>query len=323
MKIYSKQNVLDTINAMISGGRLAHSFLLFGEKGTGKKTLAEYIAMLMLCENHNACGECHHCKRIAANTHPDVIRPERSGKTLIYKRDTVRQICSDAFIMPNDCDKKIYIFADCENMEDSTQNLMLKLIEEPPDYAYFIFTATAKSAFLPTILSRVISIGVSECSEQECRDALKDMGKYTDDNIDEAVSCFPGNIGNCIDYLEGRDIVEYTESARKIVNGIISGNEYDLLKALTDIGDNREKLKQILLMTNKIIRDGCALRLNRDGGDIRRTGCYEYGAEQLSQRMSFRRADALHEALTETIGFCSSNVNTAAATAALCGKLVK
>jgi DNA polymerase-3 subunit delta' len=56
-----------------------------------------------------------------------------------------------------------------------TQNLMLKLIEEPPDHAYFIFTASGKSAFLPTILSRVIALGVSECSEQECREALADM----------------------------------------------------------------------------------------------------------------------------------------------------
>ena len=321
MRIYSKKNVLDSVSAMINGGRLAHAFLLFGEKGTGKKTLAEYIAMLLLCENGTACGTCRHCRRIQSNTHPDVIRPERSGKSLIYRRETVRGICSDAFVKPNDCDRKIYIFSDCENMEEGTQNLMLKLIEEPPDHAYFIFTATGRSAFLPTILSRVISLGVSECSEQECRDALADTGKYSAELIDEAVSCFSGNIGNCIDYLDGKEIASYVETTKKIISGIISADEYTIIKALNDIGDNREKIKEILSMTDRVIRDGCILRLNSDGTDIRRTGCYPYGAEVLSQRMSFRRAEAIHEALNKTISQCDSNVNTAVAMSALGGLL--
>lgn len=321
MKIYSKENVISSVNAMIRTGRLPHAFLLFGERGTGKKTLAEYIAMLMLCENGTACGACRHCRRIHANTHPDVIRPERSGKSLIYRRETVRDICSDAFIRPNDCDRKIYIFADCENMEEGTQNLMLKLIEEPPDHAYFIFTASGKSAFLPTILSRVIALGVSECSEQECREALADMGRYSAEQIDEAVSCFHGNIGSCIDYLDGKDIASYVEITKKIVGGIISGDEYIILKALNDIGDNREKIKEILSMTDKVVRDGCILRLNSEGNSIRLTGCYPHGAELLSQGMSFRRAQAVHEALCSAVHQCESNVNTSAAMSALCGML--
>lgn len=322
-KIYSKQSALNAFNAMLKGNRLPHAFLIFGEKGTGKKTLAEYFAMLMLCENGNACGECRNCINIQKNIHPDVIRPERSGKTLIYRRETIRDLCRDAYIKPNDCDKKIYILADCENMEETTQNLMLKLIEEPPDDAYFIFTATSKSSFLPTIISRVISIGVSECSEEECRDALIDTGKYTDEQIETALRCFPGNIGNCIDYLDGGDIVSSVSLAQQLINCIINGNEYDILKALNDIGDNRPKIREVLSMADKIIRDSIMIRLNNDGADVHRTGCYMTGSQELSQRLTLTRAEKLHTALADTVTRCFANVHTTAILSALTATIMQ
>ena len=59
MKLYSKENAVKPIEAMSRSGRFVHSYILTGEKGTGKKTFARYIAMQLLCDNHNACGECH------------------------------------------------------------------------------------------------------------------------------------------------------------------------------------------------------------------------------------------------------------------------
>ena len=58
LKLYSKDTLVSSINAMKQSGRLAHAFLLTGEKGVGKKIAAKYIAMTILCENGNACGEC-------------------------------------------------------------------------------------------------------------------------------------------------------------------------------------------------------------------------------------------------------------------------
>ena len=59
-------------------------------------------------------------------------------------------------------------------MSVPAQNTLLKLIEEPPLHAVFIFTSSTKSVFLPTILSRIISLGVNEVSHEDCRKALFD-----------------------------------------------------------------------------------------------------------------------------------------------------
>lgn len=304
LNLYSKDMLISSINAMKKSGRMAHAFLLTGEKGVGKKISADYIAMALLCENGNACGECRHCRRIITGTHPDVIKPEKSGKKQIYNKDTMRFVCSDAYVSPNDCDAKVYIFTDCESIEENTQNLMLKLIEEPPDTVYFIFTAVSRSVFLPTILSRVITIGIPECSEEDCRNALTDMG-FNSAQIDEAVSCFHGNIGSCTDYLRGGETAENVKLCREIIGAIAEGSEYNLLTALHKIGENRNRIKLIFELMDRVIRDACVMRL----GTAEMIGCDPMGAELLSRKISIHRAEIIHEAIGRTVIRCGMNVN--------------
>lgn len=312
IKLYSKETPLAAVEAMKRAGRFPHAFLLTGERGAGKKVFADHIAMTLLCENGNACGECRHCRRILSGTHPDVIKPEKSGKKQIYNRETIREICSDAFVAPNDCDEKVYIFTDCESIEENTQNLMLKLIEEPPDTAYFIFTAVSGSVFLPTILSRVVTIGIPEANEQDCAAALADTGMYSPEQVEDAVKRFHGNIGCCMEYLSGGELAENVELCRGIISSLADGNEYELLKTMHRIGDSRSRVRQVLGLADKVIRDACMIRI----GNIPLIGCDPEGAERLSGKISRRRAETIHEAIDLTSLRCMGNANVSAETAA-------
>lgn len=318
MKLYSKDALVSAVTAMKRDGRMAHAFLLTGEKGVGKKTAADYIAMTLLCERGGEvpCGECRHCRRILENTHPDVIKPEKTGKKQIYARDTMRAVCSDAYIYPNDCDAKVYIFTDCESIEENTQNLMLKLIEEPPDTAYFIFTAVSAGVFLPTIRSRVVTIGIPECSEEDCTAALADMG-YAPDRISEAVKCFHGNIGSCADFLQNGETAENVRICRDIISAICDGNEYELMAAMHRAGDGRNRIKQVMELVDKAIRDACVMRYSypmNGGGENGRNsipliGCDPEGAERLSRKLSAQRAEKIHCAAADVIEHCGANMN--------------
>lgn len=311
-KLYSKEAPAEATEAMKRTGRFPHAFLLTGEKGVGKKFFADHIAMTLLCETGSACGECRHCRRILSGSHPDVIKPEKSGKKQIYNRDTIRGICSDAFVAPNDCDAKVYIFSDCESIEESTQNLMLKLIEEPPDTAYFIFTAVSGSVFLPTILSRVVTIGIPEASEKDCAAALADTGMYSTEQIDDAVKRFHGNIGCCMEYLDRGELAENSELCREIISAVADGNEYELLKALHKIGDDRSRARLVLGLADKVIRDACIIRLE----NIPLIGCDPEGAERLSRTLSRRRAERIHEAINQAVTHCGGTANVSAEMAA-------
>ena len=113
-KIYGNRFFLDTVRGMFSSGRIAHSFLIYGEKGLGKKTAADYLAAAILCEKQNGipCGECRSCRNAAGKVHPDIIYPEHSGKLSTYTVETCRRVCADSYIAPNNGNAKVYIFSD-------------------------------------------------------------------------------------------------------------------------------------------------------------------------------------------------------------------
>lgn len=322
MTLFGKSSVTVPVSAMVRNGRIAHGFLLTGEKGVGKKTCAEYIAKSIMCENLQdgaPCGVCRQCRRIEEGVHPDVITPERTGKTLVYSADTIREMYDDAYTMPNDCDAKIYILPDCESLQERTQNILLKLIEEPPEYAYFIFTAQSKGTFLPTILSRVITLGIPECSDDECRAALREKEKYTEEQIEQAVGAFHGNIGRCESCIDGEGL-EAAELCRKIVGCMAASDEYGLCKAFAEIGENRDNVKDILGMLDKVMRDVCAVRLY--GEDAVFIGCCRDGALKLAERMSFKKAIHIHEMIGKNINYCNANINVPLALSALCGEMI-
>lgn len=320
-KIYGNSFALETFSSMFKSGRIPHSFLIYGEKGLGKKTLAGYLAMLLLCEKggNKPCGQCKACRLVKNRTHPDVIYPEQSGKLNTYTVETCRNICADAFVAPNNGDKKVYIFADSDNIQLPAQNALLKIVEEPPEAVYFIFTAESKDAFLPTILSRVTSVGVSAVSEDQCKAALA-VRNYEDSLIREAEDAFGGNIGMCIEYMENPQLQAITALTKRAADSIISKDEYGLLTAFSapELKD-REAAVSFVKMLDRIVRDSLVMRYNEN---VSAAGCYKAGASRLSERISARSAIRIHNALDNAAADIKSNVSIALLMSALCGEII-
>ena len=70
------------------------------------------------------------------------------------KAEAVRALRSDAFIRPNEAERKVYILCHSELLNQTGQNILLKLIEEGPAYAAFLFLTPNPEMLLPTIRSR-------------------------------------------------------------------------------------------------------------------------------------------------------------------------
>jgi DNA polymerase-3 subunit delta' len=325
MKIYGKETVIRSLSAMSGAERFPHTLIFTGESGVGKNTAAKYSAMLMMCENTRSenghtvpCGECRACRRIENKSHPDVIYPEVSGKSMIYSRDTLRFVVSDSFIRPNDADIKIYIFEHFEDTEAASQNVLLKVIEDPPEGVRFIFTASGKSAFLPTILSRAVTIAVPEATAKITAEALRDTGKYDEAKIKLAAESFPGNIGQAIDFLDGGNIAKSRAACIKIIDAIINTDEYALLHSLSEIGENRAVSREVITMAVKVIRDAAIIIIKDDAPLV---GCYKEGAAALAAGLTKRRAADMYEKLSKTALDLNNNVNVALTFSALAAKM--
>ena len=147
-------------------GTLSHALLFTG--GGDKTGLARYAAAAMECmaAQGQPCGVCPACRKVLEDIHPDVITvrdPEH--KTIAV--DVVRASRADAYIRPNEGQRKVYIFPDCALLTEQDQNVLLKIVEEGPPYAAFLFCAENPSQVLRTLRSRCVEIKLRPGSEED------------------------------------------------------------------------------------------------------------------------------------------------------------
>lgn len=301
--------------------RLPHALLLHGERGCGKKLLAKWFSMLVLCAHPEAapCGQCKSCRLILEDAHPDVMTAEHSGKKMGYSVETVREIRREAAVLPNNGDMRVFLFSDADGMSVQAQNALLKSVEEPPAHACFVFTAETLGVLLPTLLSRMTAKAVFPVTESECVTALTQRS-YAAHEIQAAVSRFGGNIGRCIAYLSDEMQRQAADTAAALTAALAQVNEYALLQLLTAAASDKDLLRRTLELLDMQICDAAVFSLE---GDFERFGCDRTAAEALSQRLSPRRAMRMHGAITEAFADLESNVGAVLTVTALCAALAE
>lgn len=322
-KIYGNKQLLDALAGMRASGRTAHSLMIWGEKGSGKKLIAKYYTQALMCEapeNGKPCGRCNACVNVEKDIHPDVVYPERSGKLGNYSVKTARDIIADAYVKPNNSSGcKVYIFADCSHVQEQTQNALLKLIEEPPEYAYFIFTCGSKSEFLPTIISRCVCFSTAPCTEEEAEASLADSG-YAPQDIQAAVSCFHGNIGMCESYINDEALRRQVDLTKSLADSIIRKDEYALSVGLFSLGRERDDVREVLSMLDKLIRDAAVLGKDETARTI---GCFREGARALSRSLTAYQSARMHSRIEKAWSAVESNVGIPLALTALGAEIME
>ena len=140
------------------GQPILHAYLIAAADEAVRDEEATALAAAMLCTSPGArpCMQCRDCRKVFSGVHPDVIRvePESGGKNPLLKVDQIRRIVSEAYIMPSEAQRKVYLLCRADAMNGAAQNALLKLLEEPPRSAAFILAAERAEALLPTVRSR-------------------------------------------------------------------------------------------------------------------------------------------------------------------------
>lgn len=157
------ESVLKTVNL----GTLPHGLLFECIDEEKSLELAHMVANALVCTGENKpCSACPACIKAQNGNHPDIYETDgRTKKSDAFTIDSVREIRSNAFIVPNEANAKVYILKNGQNMNEQAQNALLKILEEPPTYVYFIILTTTKSSMLETVLSRVSTYSLLAKSE--------------------------------------------------------------------------------------------------------------------------------------------------------------
>ncbi len=149
----------------IQTGKLSHAYIFHGIDGVGKTTLALEFAKAIVCEHHTGCGVCAACKQFYSTSDIQILEGDRSISV-----NQIRELTTEIYLKPFHFHKKIYLIKDAEKMTTGAQNALLKVFEEPPQYAVILLVTNSLTGLLPTILSRGVKIRCPELTPKELKE---------------------------------------------------------------------------------------------------------------------------------------------------------
>ncbi len=152
--VCGRDAIVQTLKNQINSGRIGHSYLFCGTRGTGKTTIAKIYAKAVNCQHPadgNPCGECETCRAIAANADLNVVEMDAASNNGV---DDVRGIVEQVSYSPTQGKYRVFIIDEVHMLSTPAFNALLKTLEEPPAYAIFILCTTEPNKLPVTILSR-------------------------------------------------------------------------------------------------------------------------------------------------------------------------
>lgn len=257
------------LSATLTASSFPHAILIEGPVGSGRRTLARLIAAAAVCTGGDElpCGECPACRKAARGVHPDITEIDGDGGARSFHIDTVRTLREDAYVLPNEAPRRVFLLADIQNMTEQAQNALLKILEEPPASVVFILTCERRSQVLETVLSRVFTVTLGGVSQAEALPILQQKLPDTPkEDLLRAAQLFGGVIGQAIEGLSDGSYRDTLELVPKIGKAIVAPTELQLLKATAPLEKNKEAADAVLCGLQLLFRD--ALVLKSGGGTL-------------------------------------------------------
>ena len=236
-EIVGHEQIVTHLKSAMKLGKVSHAYILSGEKGCGKKLLADVFAETLQCEKGGTepCGSCHSCVQAQSGNHPDIIHLMHEKPNSISVDDVRTQIVNDVLIKPYSGKYKIYIVPDAEKMTAAAQNALLKTIEEPPAYAVILLLANNASALLPTILSRCVMLSLKPVADDKVKQYLMEHVQVPDYEADVCVAFAQGNVGRAIMLANSEHFNEIREEAVQLLKHIHDMELSEIVAAVKNI----------------------------------------------------------------------------------------
>ncbi len=134
---------------------LSHAYILTGGGEESRMALARQLTAAYLCEGgEKPCGTCRHCVKVEKDIHPDVYPLTLLEDKREIQVAQIRTLRRDAYVMPNEGARKVFLIYPAEAMNQESQNALLKVLEDGPAYAAFLLLAEQPGLLLETIRSR-------------------------------------------------------------------------------------------------------------------------------------------------------------------------
>lgn len=288
-------DTLHRVREMLARRRFPHAVILSGPRGSGKYTLALMLARALNCLEQpvsndlpDFCGRCANCTRIAqaedlearvaeaveardgmrdadkketrlfVQTHPDILVIPPDPPQMMIKVDQVRHVIGNIYFRPAEARERVYIFSDSAFMKEAA-NSLLKVLEEPPDFATIFLLAENSGELLPTIRSRSVNFALGAVGVEEIEALL--AKRRPDWNPREralVARLSEGAMGRALSF----DLNTYTAArsqALVLLSSSLRGGEHTELFKMTETfrpgAEGREKIDNLLTTLYSLLED--------------------------------------------------------------------
>jgi DNA polymerase-3 subunit delta' len=292
---HGNTEVVNRLRDILARSRFPQAVILAGPAGCGKYTLALMLAKAMNCLDPispdglpDFCGRCANCVRIAQSedlearfseaveareglrdadkketrlfvqTHPDVLVIPPDPPQMMIKVDQVRRVIGSVYFRPAEAKERVYIFTESCFMKEAA-NSLLKVLEEPPEYATIFLLADNPGELLPTIRSRSMLISLRVLSLEQIEQYLvKHRSEWSSKQRTLVARLSEGAVGRA----RGFDLPAYISArdhALVILNSALRSSDHSELFKITETyragAEGRDKTERLLRTLYLLLQD--------------------------------------------------------------------
>lgn len=308
--ILGHEEIISHLQNAIRLKKISHAYILDGEEGAGKNLLAQTFAQTLQCEKGEVspCGACRSCRQAVSGNQPDIIHVEHRNAGSIGVEDIREQLCGDIQIRPYASPYKIYIVDEAEKMTIQAQNALLKTIEEPPSYGVILLLTTNSEAFLPTILSRCVTLKLRPVKDDLVRKYLMEELRVPDYQADLCTAFARGNVGRAKTLALSEHFGELKDYAIHLVRHMNDMELWEITEAIRKAMDYKADINDYLDLLVLWYRDVLLFKATRQVDGLIFSEEINYISFQAS-RISYEGLERIIEALEKAKVRLKANVN--------------
>ena len=308
--IIGHNQIVDHLKNAIRMEKISHAYIFNGESNAGKMMLAEAFAMALQCEAHGdePCMECRSCHQAKEHNQPDIIYVSHDKPNVISVDDIRQQLNNDIVIKPYNSKYKIYIVDEAEKMNVQAQNALLKTIEEPPAYGIILLLTTNADSFLPTILSRCITLNLKSVNEDLIKEYLMKKYQIPDYQADVCAAFAQGNVGKAIQLAASDEFNELKASALSVVKKLEDMDLYELNQLIKQINEFKPKIQEYFDLLTLWFRDVLYMKATNDVNNL----IFKdevYDIKKQAAKRSYSGIETILKALEQSRVRLNANVN--------------
>lgn len=278
-----------SVREILASGHVPGALLFAGPDGVGKKTLALMLAKALNCAKRpvggdDFCGECPRCRKaeeFLVATRDDLARRRENKDALkrveglIYfdiqllepitryiLTEQIRQLRQAAYTRPFELPQRVFIIDDAQALHWQAVDLLLKVLEEPPDTTTLIVICPNAYGLRPTIRSRCRLLPFSAVEASVISGVLGEGRKLTPAQRELGVRAAAGSVVKArqFDYDDfvrrRRPWIDFLEGiASPAVRSPATTDWRLIFDATKALAENRDNFEETLEMGYSLLRD--------------------------------------------------------------------